>query len=65
VIHLILAISLGAIACHFIRGTWRDAVPALITAPLSAFVAGPSRKPLLEVLSMTGLLCVGSKISGT
>jgi hypothetical protein len=34
----LLATSVGAILCHLIFDTWRDGVPAMITAALSVFV---------------------------
>ena len=34
----LLATSIGAIFCHLIFDTWKDAVPAMITAALSTFV---------------------------
>jgi len=34
----LLATSVGAILCHLVFDTWRDGVPAIITATLSAFV---------------------------
>lgn len=46
----ILGASLGAILCHFIWDSWREAIPALITAPLSGFVAWQGRDPLLAAL---------------
>lgn len=52
----ILAASLGAIVCHYIWDTWRESVPASITAPLSAYVAWVSREPLLAFLGVPGLI---------
>ncbi len=34
----LLGTSLGAIACHLIWDTWKDGIPAMITATLSMFV---------------------------
>ncbi len=34
----LLATSVGAIFCHLVFDTWKDGVPAMITAALSAFV---------------------------
>ena len=34
----LLATSTGAILCHLVFDTWKDGVPAIITAVLSAFV---------------------------
>lgn len=50
----ILAASLGAILCHFIWDSWREAVPALITAPLSAFVAWNNGPALLDFIRSLG-----------
>ena len=44
--------SLGAIGCHLIWDTWKDGIPAMITATLSAIVAWSGRAPLLALLGL-------------
>ena len=53
---LILATSIGAIGFHFVFDTWREAVPSLITAPLSAFVLWQNRAPVFEFMVSLGLM---------
>lgn len=53
---IILATSVGAIGFHSIYDTWREAVPALITAPLSAFVLWQNRASIFEILGSLGLM---------
>ncbi|SDK99980.1 DoxX-like family protein [Aliiruegeria lutimaris] len=43
----LLGTSLGAIGCHLIWDTWKDGVPAMITATLSALVLWSGREVVL------------------
>ena len=52
----ILPTSLGAIFFHLVYDTWKEAVPAMITAPLSAFVLWQNREPVFGLLSSIGIL---------
>ncbi|WP_170450614.1 DoxX family protein [Ruegeria arenilitoris] len=47
----LLGTSLGAIGCHLIWDTWKDGVPAMITATLSAFVLWTGRDVVLAILA--------------
>lgn len=47
----LLGTSLGAIGCHLIWDTWKDAVPAMITATLSACVLWSARNTVLAILA--------------
>ncbi|MDV7144921.1 DoxX family protein [Tropicimonas sp. TH_r6] len=47
----LLGTSLGAIGCHLIWDTWKDGVPAMTTATLSAFVLWSSRDVVLAILA--------------
>lgn len=49
---LILVTSLGAIFFHFVYDTWKEAVPALITAPMSAFALKKRRKCCTDFMSV-------------
>ncbi len=46
----LLGTSLGAIFCHLVFDTWKQGVPALITASLSATVFSNGYARLLDVL---------------
>lgn len=46
----LLGTSLGAIACHLIFDSWKDGVPAMITATLSAFVLWSGLDKLLGLI---------------
>ena len=46
----LLGTSIGAIICHLIWDTWKDGVPAMITATLSAIVVWVGRAPLLAFI---------------
>jgi len=48
----ILGTSVGAIGCHFIWDTWKDAIPAMITATLSCVVAWSGKAALLGFLGL-------------
>lgn len=48
----LLGTSVGAIGCHLIWDTWKDGVPAMITATLSAIVAWSGRAALLGFLGL-------------
>ena len=52
---IILATSIGALGFHFIYDTWREAVPAAITAPLSAFVLWMGRDSILDFIGLPGI----------
>ncbi len=52
----LLGTSLGAIVCHLIWDSWNDAVPAMITASLSSYVAWANREPLLQLLGLGGVI---------
>ncbi|WP_424939051.1 DoxX family protein [Aliiroseovarius sp. S253] len=46
----LLGTSLGAIACHLIFDSWKDGVPAMITATLSAFILWSGLDKLLGLI---------------
>ena len=46
----LLVTSLGAIGCHLIWDTWKDGVPAMITAALSAYVLWSGRDVFLTLV---------------
>jgi len=46
----ILGTSVGAIGCHLIWDTWRDAIPAMVTAFLSSFVVWSGKAVLFGFL---------------
>lgn len=46
----LLSTSVGAIGCHLIWDSWKDGVPAMITATLSATLAWSGRTALLGLL---------------
>ena len=48
----ILGTLVGAIGCHLIWDTWKDGVPAMITATLSAVVAWSGKDSLLGFLGL-------------
>ena len=52
---LLLATSLGALGCHLLFDTWRDGIPAIATAILSAFALWLGRAPLVEWARMIDL----------
>ena len=47
----LLGTSLGAIGCHLIWDTWKDGVPAIITATLSALVLWSGRDVVLATFA--------------
>ena len=47
----LLATSVGAIFCHLVFDTWKDGVPAMITAGLSAFVLWNNWSGISSLLS--------------
>lgn len=52
----ILGTSCGAIVFHLVFDTWKDGVPAMITALLSAIIVWSNRGPMLDALGLPGLL---------
>jgi hypothetical protein len=46
--------SIGAIFCHLVWDTWKESVPAMITAMLSIFVVWIGREPLLSIINYLG-----------
>lgn len=52
----LLATSIGAIICHLIWDTWKEGVPAMVTATLSAGLAWYTRGPLLELVGQSNLI---------
>ena len=49
----LLGTSVGAIGCHLIWDSWKDGVPAMITAGLSAIVAWSGRGALFALLGVS------------
>jgi len=49
----ILGTSVGAIGCHLIWDTWRDAIPAMVTAFLSSFVVWSGKAVLFGFFGPT------------
>ncbi|WP_170327426.1 DoxX family protein [Ruegeria arenilitoris] len=49
----ILGASIGAIGCHLIWDTWKEAVPAMVTGTLSAIVAWSGRETVLSVVGIS------------
>ena len=47
----LLVTSVGAILCHLVFDTWKDGVPAMITAALSAFVLWQGRSGISSFFS--------------
>ena len=46
----LLCTSIGAVFCHLVWDTWKEGVPAMITAALSAYVAWFAREPLFTFI---------------
>ena len=49
----LLATSLAAIACHLIWDSWKDGLPAMTTAALSAIILWSGHETMLSALSIT------------
>ena len=52
----LLGTSIAALFFHFVFDTWKDAIPAMITFSLSAFVVWTARHPLLAMLGVPDLV---------
>lgn len=48
----LLGTSVGAIGCHLIWDTWKDAIPAMITATLSTIIVWSGRATVLGFLGL-------------